>query len=174
MDRRYTREAYIEFILAANAAVPDLCIGTDVLVGSSGVPAHIKSAKPLTGFYNPFHDAWVLIEWELNADRTDRDYVITDLQILLGDHIIGNTTHLEPTFIRALNDGDLLATAVCRSTRTAIDAFSKRFPYESTSSYDFEVSDNEELIRVLETRIEISEAGLEIMRMCKRLCRMFF
>jgi len=36
MKRRYTREDFLTFIEAASAAVPGLCIGTDVLVGSPG------------------------------------------------------------------------------------------------------------------------------------------
>ena len=36
MRRRYTRRDFIDFIEMAEARVPDLCIGTDVLVGSPG------------------------------------------------------------------------------------------------------------------------------------------
>jgi threonylcarbamoyladenosine tRNA methylthiotransferase MtaB len=36
MRRKYTREEYLAFIERAQATVPDLCIGTDVLVGSPG------------------------------------------------------------------------------------------------------------------------------------------
>ncbi len=36
MKRRYSREAFLAFIETADAAVPGLCIGTDVLVGSPG------------------------------------------------------------------------------------------------------------------------------------------
>src|SRR5690606_17665433 len=36
MKRRYTREEFLEFIERANRAVPDLCLGTDILVGTPG------------------------------------------------------------------------------------------------------------------------------------------
>lgn len=36
MKRRYSREEFLAFIELADASVPDLCIGTDVLVGSPG------------------------------------------------------------------------------------------------------------------------------------------
>lgn len=36
MKRRYTREEYLDFVERAQAAVPDLCIGTDILVGAPG------------------------------------------------------------------------------------------------------------------------------------------
>ena len=36
MNRRYTREEFVEFVSAADEAIPDLCIGTDILVGSPG------------------------------------------------------------------------------------------------------------------------------------------
>ena len=39
MNRRYSREEFIEFIQMAGESVPDLCIGTDVLVGSPGETA---------------------------------------------------------------------------------------------------------------------------------------
>ncbi len=36
MKRRYTREEFLEFIERADRAVPDLCLGTDILVGTPG------------------------------------------------------------------------------------------------------------------------------------------
>ncbi|MDZ4860184.1 MAG: tRNA (N(6)-L-threonylcarbamoyladenosine(37)-C(2))-methylthiotransferase MtaB [Candidatus Hydrogenedentes bacterium] len=36
MKRRYTREEFVDFINHAQAAVPDLCIGTDIMVGMPG------------------------------------------------------------------------------------------------------------------------------------------
>lgn len=36
MGRRYTREEYLDFIERADAAVQDLCIGTDIMVGAAG------------------------------------------------------------------------------------------------------------------------------------------
>jgi threonylcarbamoyladenosine tRNA methylthiotransferase MtaB len=36
MKRRYTREEFLSFVELADAAVPGLCIGTDVLVGTPG------------------------------------------------------------------------------------------------------------------------------------------
>ena len=36
MKRKYTREEYLDFVARAYAAVKDICIGTDVLVGTPG------------------------------------------------------------------------------------------------------------------------------------------